>query len=105
MQDPLMGPLVHGLGLGILFPFIFLLFLVWTLAWKAIALWHAARHGQRGWFVALLVLNSVGILEIIYLLYFAKDDTSGDRSKIFPFLKDIRAMVSARPDKAPPVSS
>ena len=41
---------------------------IWSLAWKGFALWRAARKEQRGWFVAILLVNSLGILEIIYLL-------------------------------------
>ena len=51
---------------------IFVLFIVWTLVWKALALWHSARRGQKGWFIALLLINTVGILEIIYLFGVAK---------------------------------
>lgn len=39
----------------------------WELFWKGIALWHAARRDSKPWFVILLVVNSVGILSIIYL--------------------------------------
>ncbi len=46
--------------------------MVWDLVWKAIGLWHAARNNQRGWFVALLLINSVGILPIAYLRFFQK---------------------------------
>lgn len=54
-----------------------LIFLViWTTAIKAFALWFAARNGQRLWFVALLVVNSLGILELAYLLAFRKDKQS-----------------------------
>jgi methionyl-tRNA synthetase len=45
---------------------------LWTLVWKGLALWHAARRGEYWWFVALLLINTVGILEIIYLFVFAK---------------------------------
>lgn len=41
---------------------------VWDLVWKGMALWRAARIGQKGWFIALLIINSAGILPIIYLL-------------------------------------
>lgn len=44
----------------------------WVLFWKGIALWTAARKSQKGWFIALLVINSVGLLPIIYLLWFKK---------------------------------
>jgi hypothetical protein len=45
-----------------------LLVVAWTLVWKGLALWRAARAGQKIWYVVLLVINTVGILEIIYLL-------------------------------------
>jgi len=46
---------------------------VWTTAIKAFALWHAARNNQLYWFVPLMVLNTLGILELVYLLAFRKD--------------------------------
>lgn len=48
------------------------LVLLWSVFWKGLALWHAARRGQYWWFVILLVVNTVGILEIIYLFFVAK---------------------------------
>ncbi|PIZ76718.1 hypothetical protein COY05_00210 [Candidatus Peregrinibacteria bacterium CG_4_10_14_0_2_um_filter_38_24] len=44
-----------------------ILLVVWSLLWKGLALWHAGRKGQPWWFVILLVVNTMGILEIIYL--------------------------------------
>ena len=46
--------------------------LVWTLIWKGWALWLAARRGELSWFIALLVLNTVGLLEIFYIFVIAK---------------------------------
>jgi methionyl-tRNA synthetase len=51
--------------------FVFLI-LVWTLPWKGVALWRAAKNDHKGWFVALLVLNTLGILEILYIFVFSK---------------------------------
>lgn len=48
------------------------LFLIWSLIWKGLALWRAAKLEQRNWFIAILVFNTGGILEIIYLFTFAK---------------------------------
>jgi len=45
---------------------------VWSLVWKGLALWKAARRGENVWFVALLVINTFGILEILYLYVFTK---------------------------------
>jgi hypothetical protein len=54
-------------------PLLLLLILAWSIFWKGLALWRAAKDNQRNWFIALLIINTVGILEIIYLLQFAKD--------------------------------
>ena len=47
-----------------------LIVLIWSTVWKGIALWKSGRRGQKVWFVVLLILNTVGILEIIYLLIY-----------------------------------
>lgn len=52
--------------------FLYILIIVWSLAWKGVALWKASKFDQKFWFVALLVINIVGILEIVYLFFFAK---------------------------------
>lgn len=49
-----------------------ILILIWSLLWKGLALWHSGRRGQIWWFVAFLFINTLGILEIIYLFGFAK---------------------------------
>lgn len=40
---------------------------IWSLPWKGYALWLAARNNHPRWFVALLVINTVAILDIIYI--------------------------------------
>src|SRR5260221_10557151 len=54
---------------------------VWSLFWKGIALWRSAQLKQRNWFVVILVLNTVGILELIYLFRFAKKRLTIDEMK------------------------
>ncbi len=46
--------------------------LLWSLFWKGLALWHAGRKAQPWWFVILLVVNTAGILEIVYLFLVLK---------------------------------
>ena len=46
--------------------------LAWILPWKAWALWLAARRGEKGWFILLLILNTLAIVEIIYIFLVAK---------------------------------
>lgn len=43
---------------------------IWELIWKGIALWYSAQRKQKNWFIAILVVNSMGILPIIYLLMY-----------------------------------
>jgi phage shock protein PspC (stress-responsive transcriptional regulator) len=41
---------------------------VWEMIWKGLALYLSARDDSRVWFVAILFINSAGILPILYLL-------------------------------------
>ena len=50
--------------------------------WKGMAFWHAAKNGQKGWFVATLLLNTLGLLPMIYLFVFSKT----------PILKEFEKM-------------
>lgn len=61
-----------GFGFGGVMSITFILVLLWCLVWKGLALWHAAQRKQPWWFVAILLINTFGILEIIYLFGVAK---------------------------------
>lgn len=45
---------------------------VWTIIWKGLALWKAAENKSKPWFIVLLLVNTIGILEIIYIFFFSK---------------------------------
>ena len=64
--NPIWGPVPWFVGIMIA------VLVVWSLAWKGAALWKAARNGQYTWFVAMLILNTIGILEILYIYVFSK---------------------------------
>ena len=49
------------------------LMLLWAIPWKGLALWKAARNSHKKWFVALFLVNTMAILEIIYIFYFSKE--------------------------------
>jgi len=51
--------------------FILVIIVVWSLIWKGVALWHAAQNREKYWFVAILIVNSLGVLEIAYLFIFS----------------------------------
>lgn len=50
---------------------ILVLLIIWSLAWKAVALWKAARKNHIWWFTALMLINTLGLLEILYIYVFA----------------------------------
>ncbi|WP_278046226.1 DUF5652 family protein [Clostridium saccharoperbutylacetonicum] len=49
-----------------------LLLICWSIIWKGVALWRSARNKQLIWYIVLLIVNTLGILEIIYLSFFKK---------------------------------
>ena len=66
--SPIYSPLTPQFA-AIFIPIIFVI-VFWTIALKGYSLWSAARGNQKKWFVALLVINTFGILEIVYLIWF-----------------------------------
>ena len=46
--------------------------IVWSLVWKGLALWKSARRSSMTWFIILLVVNTLGILEILYIFLFSE---------------------------------
>ena len=50
---------------------------IWTIPWKGVALWRAARRGEKIWFIVLLLVNTLAILEIIYIFIFSKREKYG----------------------------
>jgi len=60
---------------------------LWDLAWKGVALWRAAKRKEMWWFVALLIVNSMGILPIVYLLVWGKEP--GDEKVINSVVKRV----------------
>lgn len=45
---------------------------IWSMVWKAIALYKAGGRKDLVWFIVLFLLNTVGILEIFYIFFFSK---------------------------------
>ncbi|MDD5192739.1 MAG: DUF5652 family protein [Candidatus Nanoarchaeia archaeon] len=50
---------------------------IWSLVWKGFALWKASKKDQMVWFIVLLVVNTFGILEILYIYIFSKMSLKG----------------------------
>ncbi|MFA5133734.1 MAG: DUF5652 family protein [Patescibacteria group bacterium] len=53
-------------------PWVPILALLWTLPWKGVALWKSARNHHEWWFVVLMFLNTLGLVEILYIYIFSK---------------------------------
>lgn len=45
---------------------------IWSIIWKGLALWKSAKSNHKIWFIVILVVNTVGILEILYIYVFSK---------------------------------
>lgn len=60
---------------------------LWSVVWKGLALWSASQNQQRAWFVVLLIVNTMGILEIIYLLLYRKDKEARSFASLFSMPK------------------
>jgi methionyl-tRNA synthetase len=58
--------------LAIRHPLFVLILVAWSLAWKGAALWKSANLRQKKWFIAILLINLFGLLEIIYLYFVAR---------------------------------
>ncbi len=54
---------------------------VWSMVWKGLALWKSAHKEQKWWFIAFLVVNTLGVLEILYLYVFSMERKSKPKSE------------------------
>ena len=56
---------------------------IWSVIWKAWALWRAARNNHLAWYIVMLLINTAGILEIIYIFAFSnygkKQNTNSEK--------------------------
>ncbi len=46
--------------------------IIWEIIWKLIGLWKSAKNNQLIWFISIGLLNTLGILPIIYILIFQR---------------------------------
>ena len=47
--------------------YVIIVLFLWILPWKGFALWKSAHLNDKWWFIAFLILNTAGILEIAYI--------------------------------------
>ena len=46
--------------------------IIWDSIWKLAALWKAAQNKQLVWFLTIAILNTAGILPILYIIFSKK---------------------------------
>ena len=44
----------------------------WSMVWKGLALYRAGKLKQPLWFIVMFLVNTLGVLEIFYILVFSK---------------------------------
>lgn len=59
----------------------FLALILWSSFLKAIALYKSARNQDVAWFIAIFIINSVGLLEIFYLAVFSKQSKKSKKAE------------------------
>jgi hypothetical protein len=55
---------------------VLIIFIIWEVVWKLIALWKASRNNHLAWFICIALINTLGILPIIYILKHKKDSSA-----------------------------
>lgn len=59
-------------SLGLIPIWLIAIVLIWSLTWKGLALWKSARKNSPVWFIILLIVNTIGVLEILYIYVFSE---------------------------------
>ena len=67
------GAMAAEMGMNV---WLFSVIMIWSIGWKLVALWKAARKGSLFWFIALALINTVGILEILYIFVSSKMEST-----------------------------
>ena len=65
-----------------LFWLMIFLAVAWDMVWKGIALWKAGRNGHLVWFICIFIIDSIGILPIIYIFLFSQKKPTASVSSI-----------------------
>lgn len=55
--------------------------IIWSAIWKMLALWKSARNNSLVWFIVFALINTLGILEILYIYVFSRRKENKGRKK------------------------
>lgn len=70
--------------------------MIWEFCWKMVALWKSARKGSVIWFIVLALVNTVGILPILYIFVFSK---MGEKKKVSAKKRSVKKFESKKKKK------
>ena len=63
---------------------VILLVTIWETIWKMVAMWKAARNNHLAWFICIAVINTIGILPIVYILIYKEEPAQKDHPGLQP---------------------
>ncbi|MCE9585592.1 DUF5652 family protein [Candidatus Nomurabacteria bacterium] len=66
---------------------IIILLAIWSLLWKCYSTWTASKKDDKRWFIILIILNTFGILDMIYVFGVANKKWSDVKNTFKNFLK------------------
>lgn len=72
------------------------LVVAWEIAWRGLGLWKSAQRAEKYWFIAILIVNSFGILPILYLFVFSNEKKM---KVINSYLQKVKKFLNPRFDK------
>ncbi len=55
--------------------------IIWEGVWKLVAMWKSAKNNSTAWFIILAIVNTVGILPILYIFIFSRCCKSQKKNK------------------------
>ncbi len=51
---------------------VIIILVLWEAVWKLMALWKSARNNHLAWFICIALINTIGILPIVYIFLMHK---------------------------------
>jgi len=85
-----------GISIGPTLIGIMLIIFIWSAIWKGLALWKSARSNHMVWFIILLLFNTLGLLEILYIFVFSK---CCQKIEVIPVKKAVKPVLKAKSKK------
>lgn len=79
-----LGEISSQLGISL---WLLVVILLWSFVWKFLALWKSARKNHLIWFIVFALVNTVGILEILYIYVFSESKPKAEKQEKKPVKK------------------